>query len=87
LNELAPYLLAGSAAIVLLLGLLHLLYTFRGAEPVGGAERAATLWLPAASMHPALVGGGAAPALRLYPREYPYSNRRRAQDRGEDWAG
>ena len=32
LTEVAPYLLAGSAAIVLLLGLLHLLYTFRGSK-------------------------------------------------------
>ena len=30
MNALAPYLLAGSAAIALLLGSLHLLYTFRG---------------------------------------------------------
>jgi hypothetical protein len=30
LNTLAPYLLAGSAAILLVLGSLHLLYTFRG---------------------------------------------------------
>ncbi len=30
MGELAPYLLAGSAAILLLLGLLHLLYTFHG---------------------------------------------------------
>jgi hypothetical protein len=29
-NRLAPYLLTGSAAILLVLGLLHLLYTFRG---------------------------------------------------------
>jgi hypothetical protein len=29
-NALAPYLMAGSAAIALLLGSLHLLYTFRG---------------------------------------------------------
>src|SRR5215510_459815 len=30
MGELAPYLLTGSAAILLLLGLLHLLYTFHG---------------------------------------------------------
>jgi uncharacterized membrane protein len=30
LSKLAPYLLAGSATTLLLLGLLHLLYTFRG---------------------------------------------------------
>jgi len=30
MRELAPYLMAGSAAIPLLLGLLHLLYTFHG---------------------------------------------------------
>ena len=30
MSEFAPYLLAGSAATVFLLGLLHLLYTFRG---------------------------------------------------------
>jgi hypothetical protein len=30
LNALAPYLLAGSAAIPLVLGALHLIYTFRG---------------------------------------------------------
>ena len=30
MNALAPYLLAGSVAIALLLGSLHLLYTFRG---------------------------------------------------------
>ena len=32
MNPLAPALLAASAAIVLLLGLVHLLYTFRGPE-------------------------------------------------------
>jgi len=32
MNPLAPALLAASAAIVLLLGLVHLLYTFRGSE-------------------------------------------------------
>jgi hypothetical protein len=31
-NKLAPYLLTGSAAVVLLLGLLHLLYTFYGPQ-------------------------------------------------------
>jgi hypothetical protein len=30
MGELAPYLLTGSSAILLLLGLLHLLYTFHG---------------------------------------------------------
>lgn len=30
MSQLAPYFLTGSAAIVLLLGLLHLLYTFHG---------------------------------------------------------
>ena len=30
MRDFAPYLMTGSAAIVLLLGLLHLLYTFRG---------------------------------------------------------
>ena len=30
MNALAPYLMAASAAILLALGLLHLLYTFRG---------------------------------------------------------
>lgn len=30
MTELASYLLAGSAAVLLLLGLLHLLYTFHG---------------------------------------------------------
>jgi hypothetical protein len=30
MNNLAPYLLSGSAAILLLLGVLHLLYTFYG---------------------------------------------------------
>ena len=30
MSELAPYLLTGSAALLLLLGLLHLLYTFHG---------------------------------------------------------
>src|SRR6266536_2186940 len=34
MRQLAPYLLAGSAAIVLLLGVLHLLYTFRGPKLV-----------------------------------------------------
>jgi hypothetical protein len=34
MRQLAPYLLAGSAAIVLLLGALHLLYTFRGPKLV-----------------------------------------------------
>jgi len=29
-SELAPYLLAGSAAVLFLLGLLHLVYTFHG---------------------------------------------------------
>ena len=30
MNQLAPFLLAGSAAVLLALGLIHLLYTFRG---------------------------------------------------------
>ncbi|MDH4107878.1 MAG: hypothetical protein OEW35_06150 [Gammaproteobacteria bacterium] len=30
MSELAPYLLAGSAAVLFLLGLLHLVYTFHG---------------------------------------------------------
>ena len=32
MNPLAPALLAASAAIILLLGIVHLLYTFRGPE-------------------------------------------------------
>jgi hypothetical protein len=32
LRKFAPYLLAGSAAIAFLLGLLHLLYTFHGSK-------------------------------------------------------
>jgi hypothetical protein len=31
-TALAPFLIAASAAIILLLGLLHLLYTFRGSK-------------------------------------------------------
>lgn len=32
MNDFAPYLMTGSAVIVLLMGLLHLLYTFRGSK-------------------------------------------------------
>lgn len=32
MSELAPYFMAGSATIMLLLGLLHLVYTFRGSQ-------------------------------------------------------
>jgi hypothetical protein len=32
MNQLAPYLIAASAAVILFLGLVHLLYTFRGSK-------------------------------------------------------